>query len=83
MRIVAALARLVKHLLPRAAAGEPRPIPAAGRLDRPSHRHRLLFGCCPAVTLFHQAFYRGLTPPCMGGYDPVHLAVISFRTRRK
>jgi len=31
MRIVAALARLVKHLLPRAAAGEPRPIPAAGR----------------------------------------------------
>src|SRR6516165_4495708 len=54
-----------------------------GLAGRPSHRHRLLFGRYPAVTLFHRAFYRGLTPPCLEGYDPVQLAVISFRTRRK
>jgi hypothetical protein len=88
MRIVAALAALVKRLLPEPRQANLPCIPAPGRsaagwLGRPSHRHRLLFGGPPAVTLFHQAFYRGLSLPCMEGYDPVHQAVISFRTGRK
>jgi hypothetical protein len=87
MRIVAALAALVKHLLPgtrqaiprlyrrpagHRQAGRPPIAPALAPIRPPSSRNA-----------FHHAFYRGLTLTCLEGYDPVHLAVISFRTGRK
>ena len=62
MRIVAALATLVKHLLAAGPAGEPARISAAGLppVGWPSHRHRLLFGRYPAVTLSIRLFTGGL-----------------------
>ena len=92
MRIVAALATLVKHLPPgsatrpgtrrQARTGARTALPQVGWAAHP-RRHRLLLARVSSGNTFRHAFYRGLTLPCMEGYDPVHIAVISFRTGRK
>ena len=84
MRIVAALAMLVKHLPPELWQAA-RPSAGGGPAPRWLALARAPAPIWPLSrgNAFHPAFYRGLTPLCMEGYDPVHIAVISSRTRRK
>src|SRR5215469_5626565 len=55
----------------------------SGWLGGPSAPTAAPIGPVSSGNTFRHAFYRVLTLPRKEGYDPVHLAVISFRTGRK